>query len=322
VPIDMGGSPSPCVIGPPPMPRPSPETVTAMIAHYARDRAPQNAQLEVGFFRGGVPDNALLAACGSLPVRVSCNPADLDQDHARRLAGSGTVVIELEALSLDPYVLRCCERGYTRGRLETMGSGLQSMGLSVGIHLCPGLPGSDAESVMAGVRWVIESGFVDFVRIWPVLGFEGSQLAEWAADGRWVPMELPAAVVQVGQMMDELERAAIPVIRVGVQPGQDIPVKAVAGPYHPNLRGEVQTRRFRRRMLDAIREEADKRGPGEGLPLEAETIIRVHPKDIGWAKGTSNINARTLRIRLGLSAVRIVSDPDVERGTVALGKAA
>ena len=309
IPIDMGGSPTRCVVAPPPVASPTPDTVSAMIDHYASERAPAGSELEVGFFRGGIPDDDQLAACGGLPVRVSCNPADLTRQKALRLRSSGCEIIELELLSLDPYVLRCCERTYTVGRVEGMLRHLKRMGFKLGAHLSPGLPGSDADSASSDIRRLAEAGCVDFVRVWPALGFQGAALAEWAQDGRWVPLELPDAVALVERMMDALEAAGIPIIRVGLQPGQDIPVQAVAGPYHPNLRGEVETRRFRRRMIAALRDEV----------LGEEAVVRVHPKDMGWAKGTSNTNARALRTRLGLSALHIVADPDVARGTVAVG---
>jgi histone acetyltransferase (RNA polymerase elongator complex component) len=183
------------------------------------------------------------------------------------------------------------------------------MGFTLGAHLCPGLPGSDAETASSDIRWLAESGFVDFVRVWPALGFQGAVLAEWAQDGRWVPLDIPDAIALLETMLDALDAAGISVARVGLQPGQDIPVEAVAGPVHPNLRGEVETRRFRRRMIAALKDQV----------LGDEAVLRVHPKDIGWAKGTSNTNARALRTRLGLSAVHIVPDPEVARGTVVVG---
>ncbi len=164
---------------------------------------------------------------------------------------------------------------------------------------------------MADVRLLIESGHVDFVRLWPALAFEGATLAQWVQEGRWNPPEVPAMVALLERMMDGLEAAGIPVVRVGLHPGQDVPAELIAGPHHPNLRGEVETRRFGRRMIAALAERDT--GP--------TPVIRVHPKDMGWAKGTSNTNARMIRTRLGLADLKIVSDPDVSRGTVAVGEA-
>jgi len=309
VPIDMGGSPSRCIVAPPPGPLPVPETVEAMIGHYATERAPDGAELEVGFYRGGIPTAELLAACGGRPIRVSCNPADLTREDAARLRAAGCEILELEVLSLDPYVLRTCERGYSVGRIKGMLRILAEMGFRTGVHLVPGLPGSDTESALADVRWLAHTGQVDFVRVWPALGFQGATLAEWALDGRWVPLGLPATVVLLAKLLEALDEAKITVARVGLQPGQDIPVPVVAGPTHPNLRGEVEARRFRRRMMEALREN----------DLGTHAVLRVHPKDLGWAKGTSNINARALRTRLGLTELRIESDPEVTRGTVMVG---
>ena len=311
VPVDMGGSQSRCVISPPGQVPPKAETVRALIAHYEAERAPQGSDVEVGFFRGGVPGPDLLDACQDYPIRVSCNPADLSRQDALRLHSAGVQTIELEVFSLDPYVLRSNSRDYTVARILGMFRVLSEMGLKVGVHLVPGLPGGDEETSMADVRVLIESGHVDFVRLWPALAFEGATLAQWVQEGRWNPPEVPAMVALLERMMDGLEAAGIPVVRVGLHPGQDVPAELIAGPYHPNLRGEVETRRFGRRMMAAL---ADRdTGPSP--------VIRVHPKDIGWAKGTSNTNARMIRTRLGLVELKIVSDPDVSRGTVAVGEA-
>jgi len=280
-----------------------------MVAHYQSERAVAGRAFEVAFFRGGVPSVGLLEACGSLPIRVSCNPSDLTRQDAERIVSAGCEIIEIEALSFDPYVLRSCRRRYTVGRVEGMIKALKAMGVSVGVHLSPGLPGGDEASAMESVSWLESQAEIDFVRVWPALGFEGADLAEWAKDGRWVPWDLPNTVRVLERMVDRLEAANLPVIRIGLQPGQDIPVPAVAGPYHPNLRGEVESRRFQARMLSAL-------GQAE---IEENPVVRVHPKDISWAKGTSNINARTLRTRLGLKDLRIEADPEVERGTVAVG---
>jgi len=308
VPIDMGGSPSRCIIAPAPTTPPEPATVVAMIDHYRTERLPEGGSLEVAFYRGGIPSDALLEACGGLPVRVSCHPADLGREDATRLKAGGCGTVELEILSFDPYVLRNCRREYTIGRVEGMIRVLQEMGFSIGVHLTPGLPGSDLQTSQMDVARLAEQR-VDFARLWPALAFEGAALADWVEDGRWMPLSVADAVAVVEVMMEGLEAASIPVARVGLQPGQDIPAQVVAGPYHPNLRGEVETRRFRRRMVQALAK----------VEAGSSVVVRVHPKDLGWAKGTSNTNARALRTRLGLSAVRIESDPAVDRGTIAVG---
>jgi hypothetical protein len=312
VPVDMGGSPHTCAVAPPPTAPPTPALVQALIEHYRTERASDKGRLEVGFYRGGIPDDALLEACDGLPIRVSFHPADLDKGAAKRLRTAGVETMEVEALSFDPHVLRIARRDYTLARVHGMLRHLREMGFHLGVHLVPGLPGTDAVGAMSDVEAILEPNgpLVDFVRIWPAIAFEGTELAKWATEGSWQPWTVAEAADVIHRMLDRFDLAAVPVIRVGLQPGQDIPTRAVAGPVHPNLRGEVEARRFQKRMALLL----------AGSEAGSRVVLRVHPKDLGWAKGTSNANARALRTRLGLEEITIEPDAAVARGTVQRGR--
>jgi len=308
VPIDLGGSPSLCAVAPPLREPPSADLVAAMIERYREDNP--GVPLEVAFYQGGIPTQNLLEEAKGLPIRLSCHPADLTRAGARYLAEAGTEVVELEVMSFEPHVLRTCQRDYTVGRVGTMCEALNSAGIRVGLHLVPGLPGTDPSGALDDIDALCAgSPPVDFVRIWPALGFEGSLLAKWAANGTWQPWGLPIVIETIDAMMERLDEVGIPVIRVGLQPGQDIPVRAPAGPVHPNLRGEVEARRFRRRIHHAV----------SGQATGRHVVVCVHPKDLSWAKGTDNANARSVRTTHGLETVEFRTDPSLERGTVRLG---
>jgi histone acetyltransferase (RNA polymerase elongator complex component) len=277
-----------------------------MVQNYAR-RWPE-AELEVAFFHGGFPSRELMAAAHGLPMRLSCHPADLSRASAKKFAHAGGTTVELELMSLDPHVLRIAERQYTVGRVRTMVRQLKDMNLSVGVHLVPGLPGSDAAGAVADLCGLVDEAgpWVDFVRIWPALAFEGAKLATWADSGAWRPWDVGEAVGALVQMVAAADEAGLPVVRIGIQPGQDIPVRAVAGPDHPNMRGEVEVLRFGARIEQAVR----------NSNASLDPIMLVNPKDLSWAKGTSNSNAKMVRAKLGLRSIRFETDKTVPRGTV------
>ena len=198
---------------------------------------------------------------------------------------------------------------FHRGRhARRMLSGLHKLGFRVGVVLSPGLPGSSHQSSLEDTT-ILTGELAEqtaFVRLYPALAFAGSELARWEAQGRWRPMHLGEAVTTVCAVLDKLDEARIDVIRVGLQPGQDVPYKVTAGPVHPNLRGLAEVRRFRRRMAEAL-----------GTPEPgSHIIVRVNPKDLSWAKGTSNENIRALRASLALAELTIIPDQNVERGVV------
>jgi histone acetyltransferase (RNA polymerase elongator complex component) len=310
VPVDLGGSAHGCAVAPPRRQSWESGAVTALVEATAA-RHPE-ADIEVGFFHGGFPAKELLDAVSGLPLRLSCHPMDLSREQAKEFLEAGGTVVELEAMSFEPHVLRTCGRDYTVSRVKNMAKSLRQMGFQVGVHLVPGLPGSDLDGAMSDAEALQETGeaWVDFVRIWPALGFEGSTLLRWAEQGRWMPLDVPEAIEVARKMMDICDSLGVDVARVGLQPGHDIPVRAPAGPVHPNLRGEVDSRRFAVRMTQAL----------AGVEGGAHVVVHVHPKDLHLAKGTSNINAKAMRSRYALSAMEIETNGSVARGTVRLAK--
>lgn len=313
VPVDLGGSPTACAVRSPLRGPPAPETVEALIDHYLTERHPGgDAQAEVAFFHGGLPSDVLLEVCRPHPVRVACSPADLSRAGARRLQAGGVTTIEIELLTFCSDVLRGCSRGYTPGRVRAMLTGLGSLGFRRGGVLVSGLPGSSHHSAVSDARVLAGDGRdgarVEFARLLPALAFEGSKLAVWHAQQRWKPMSLGEAVTTTLEQVLVLESAGVEVARVGVQPGQDLSVKVVGGPVHPNLRALVEVRRFRGLMAAAL----------ASLPSERSAAVLVNPKDLSWAKGTANENLRALRAALGRPDLEVRPDEQVARGTVAV----
>ena len=308
VPVDLGGSPSRCAVAPANRPRPCPQTISCLIEEK-RQRFP-DAELSVSFFHGRIPDPTQLAACAGLEKRLSCNPADLTLESSFILQAAGVDTIELEAMTFSPHALRSAERPYTAQRVSAMGEKLKAMGFRIGVHLVPGLPGSDVEDAINDAHTVSQCGWADHVRIWPALGFQGSKLSMWAESGRWRPWDVRQTVDVVDQMVSIFDARAVPVVRIGIQPGQDIPVRATAGPQHPNLRGEIESRRFGKRLRAAL----------EGIRPGGTAFVHVNTQDLAWAKGTSNVNGQTCTALFQLNRLEFVADDSVRRGTVRLRK--
>lgn len=311
VPVDLGGAEHVCALSPPRRPPPEPELVRALVDHYDSERRRSASdRLEVGFFRGGVPGEALLAATGGHPLRLACTPADLLPDALPLLLDLGVETVELEILTLDGGVLRACRRGYGPRLLRGMIPALRRAGLRLGLHLAPGLPGSSHAQALADAEAILREPELrpDFVRILPAVALEGSQLARWAAEGRWTPMTLGEAVTTCVALVDLLQSEGIEVARVGFQAGPDANEAVAAGPAHPDLRGLVEVRRYRRRLEQALQDQ----------PSGAHVIVAVNPRDLSWLKGTANENLRAVRARLRLAAIRIATDEAVPRGEVHL----
>ena len=304
IPIDLGGSPSRCSIAPPARRAPAADTIKLIRDEY-ENRFP-NDDFQIAFFHGGFPTNAQLAAARPYPIRLSVHPGDITQDHAKLLKEAGGVCVELEVMTFDPHVLRTCRRDYSINRVKTIGVGLSKMGFKVGVHLVPGLPTGDADLAIRDAEIAREMPWVDFVRIWPALGFHGAEITQWAQEGSWIPWDTGVCINVVAAMMETLRESDTPVIRIGLQPGQDIPVKAHVGPHHPNLRGEVESQRFGTRLIKAM----------SSVNAGAHVTVQVNEKDVTWLKGTSNINIRRCQSRYEPASIRIEPLPDMARGSI------
>ncbi|MDG1482101.1 MAG: hypothetical protein P8R54_21090 [Myxococcota bacterium] len=305
IPVDLGGSPTECWRRPPLRPVPTPDLVRALIEHYRTERA-SGAALEVAFFHGGLPEDALMAAASGLPIRLACSPADLSRAAVARLMDGGLKTIEVALGSLDARVLRTNRIGVRRAVLLEMLESLGELGLRVGVVLSPGLPDASHDTALTTARALI--GRAEFVRIEPTLALSGSRLSELADSGRWEPMSLGEAVTTTLAMVEILEDAGVEIARLGLQPGQDIPCRATAGPVHPNLRQLVEFRRFYARMAHEL----------ALVPRGSQVELQVNPRDLSWAKGTANTNVRALRAAHALASLRIRTDEDVPRGDVRL----
>jgi hypothetical protein len=306
VPFDLGGSHHRCILRPPLRVGPTAREVATGISELRAAKVGEgHASLEVGFFHGGLPGDDLLDAARPWPVRLSASPADLEPVHLHHLQLQGLRTLELEVLSFDDGVLASADRGHDQAHVHALLREGQRLGLRMGAVLGPGIPRATPDVWASDLELLANSGF-GFARINPIFALKNSTLALWYTQGRWIAPTLEQAVSMCTQAMDRLDSSPIEVVRLGLQPHHDIPVAAVAGPVHSDLRRLVETRRFGTRMRAGL----------VGGPTRGHVCFRVNPADLAWAKGESGTNLRILREAFpGLEPI-IETDPTVPRGTV------
>lgn len=224
---------------------PSAEELVARIEAY-RAGAPGRS-LEAAFYGGtftALPladQEALLAPLqpllerGSLAsIRLSTRPDAVDGTTAVYLKERGVATVELGVQSLDPEVLTLSGRGHGVAEVGLAVAALKGAGIAVGIQLMPGLPGDTKERSLSTLRAALALS-PSFLRIYPTLVIEGTELAERYRCGAYTPLALPDAVSLCKEMLVAAAHAGIPVIRVGLQPTAELerPGTLIAGPYHP-----------------------------------------------------------------------------------------
>jgi histone acetyltransferase (RNA polymerase elongator complex component) len=243
-------------------------------------------------------------------IRFSTRPDTVDPQTLDLIADFPVRCVELGAQSMDDEVLRQSRRGHTADDTTAAVQRLKAGGYAVGLQLMVGLPGDEEKRLLETARRIADLSPA-FVRIYPTLVLEGSLLAKWYLEDRYRPLPLDEAVDLCMKLYRFMRRNAIPVIRTGLQPTEDLVTGRglLAGPYHPAFGDLVQSACFLAAVREALRRS----------PLLKDTIeLRVHPRNISRAHGQRNANCAALRKEFGFSAVRVRPDLGLDEEMVAL----
>ena len=211
-------------------------------------RAPHDpAHSEIAFFGGSftaIPRETqrmcLEAAApylktGFSGVRVSTRPDCIDEETLSFLKSYRVTAVELGAQSMDNAVLSLSGRGHTAAQTVRAAALIKAAGLSLGLQMMTGLPGSTPETD-CGTALALRDLGPDTVRIYPTVVLKNTRLAELYAEGRYVPQTLPESVRLCARLLQVFHGAGIPVIRLGLHSGGDVLENYIAGPYHPAFR--------------------------------------------------------------------------------------
>ena len=126
-------------------------------------------------------------------------------------------------------------------------------------------------------------------------------------DGRYTPWPFDQIIDTVAEMINLLNQANIPAVRVGLQAEDTLTNRdVVAGAYHPALGEYVKSRIFRKNMQTLIH------------PIENETItFAVAPKYLSQAIGQHKENVKYFSKLTGQKVIIIqdssIKDNKVER---------
>ena len=263
-------------------------------------------QLEVAFYGGTFtalprgdqeallfPLQPLLAGGILQSVRLSTRPDAIDPDTARFLKAHGVATVELGVQSLDPGVLLLSGRGHGSAEVELSVATLKEAGIEVGIQLMPGLPGDTPETSLASLRRALALQPA-FLRIYPTLVIEGTELARRYREGSYHPLTLTQAVTLCKEMLVLAGQAGIPVVRFGLQPTSELdsPGVVLAGPYHPAFGQLVESELCFDRMCALL----------EGVPAGSMVTFGAPAGRVSDLVGQRRGNLQRLAARYGVTA--------------------
>ena len=291
-----------------------PEDVAAAVDR-ALSLTPPGTRRQLAFYGGSftaIPDaeqEALLGAAqpylerGDIAsIRLSTRPDAIDGAVLARLRRYGVETVELGAQSMSDSVLALSGRGHTAADVEEASRAVRAAGFRLILQMMTGLPGSDDETDIGSAR-SIAALEPDGVRVYPTVIVRDTALFDLWRAGRYKEHTVEDAVRVCARIVPIFEAAGIPIIRMGLNPTEELTGgDAVGGAYHPAL-GELVRARIMRGRAEALL---------EGTAPGADITLRVNPRLMSQLVGQHGANRAYLREKFALKRLKILPDAAVE----------
>jgi histone acetyltransferase (RNA polymerase elongator complex component) len=238
-------------------------------------------------------------------LRLSTRPDAIDRDTLERLRKFGVTTIELGSQSMDDGVLAASGRGHTAADTEEASALIKQAGFTLILQMMTGLPGSDDEKDIDTARRIIAL-WPDGVRIYPTVIVRGTLLYAMWVSGAYREHTVEDAVRVCARILPLFQEAGIPVIRLGLNPTDELSGgEAAGGAYHPALGELVQSEILRRQAEELL----------QGVPAGAAVTLRVASQRVSAMTGQHRRNIEALLAEFGLAAVS-VKGADVSDGEI------
>jgi histone acetyltransferase (RNA polymerase elongator complex component) len=179
---------------------------------------------------------------------------------------------------------------------------IREAGLSLVLQMMTGLPGDDDNgAVDTAVQLVALQP--DAVRIYPTVIVRGTELERLWRRGEYREHTVEDAARICARLLPLFDAAGIPVIRLGLNPTDELSGgAALAGAYHPALGELVRSRVLRNRAEQEM----------EKLHCKGEHVrIRVPEKKLSQMLGQKRCNVEWLKERFFLAGLEVCPDLEI-----------
>ncbi len=240
-------------------------------------------------------------------VRLSTRPDCIDAKTLERLKKYGVKTIELGAQSMVDDVLLRSRRGHTAADTEKAAKLIKGAGFDLILQMMTGLPGDTLERSVYTAEKIAELK-PDGVRIYPTVIIKDTELYDMWRDGSYREHTVEEAVEWCSEVCRAFAKSGIPVIRLGLNPTDELSGgAAVGGAYHPAF-GELV---YSRMYLKTAREKL------AGTERGSTATILVSKGNVSRMVGQHRCNVAKLIEEFGFADIK-VKEADLEPGEIAI----
>ena len=232
-------------------------------------------------------------------IRLSTRPDYIDEEILTLLSRYAVRTVELGLQSMDDRVLAASRRGHDSQTAANACALIKAHGFDLVGQMMIGLPHSDGPSERMTAERIVELG-ADAARVYPTVVFRTTELGRMTEQGIYQPLTESETVCRTADVLEIFDRAAIPVIRVGLCASENLSsdeavlAGANGSAVGEQAMGEVFYRRMKACLTDA--------------PRGCEAIFRVPMGAASRAAGHRRYNSLRLCREYGLKRIRIYED--------------
>jgi histone acetyltransferase (RNA polymerase elongator complex component) len=295
--------------------------VRGIVEEYLKTIPQENRILEISFFGGTFTAIDLKKQSELLEVakyykdkgiinfiRLSTRPDYINPSILENLKKYSVDIIELGVQSLDEDVLQKSARGHTIEDVYAASELIKKFGFTLGHQIMLGLPGDTFEKDIETTRKVITL-LPDICRIYPSLVIKHTPMERMYNTGVYKPYTLYEAINICKIVYGMLITSGINVIRVGLQPTEEINVdgEIVAGPFHPAFRELVEGSIYNDILFDLSPKD-----------FTGDMEVVLNDKDISKMYADKKSFFNDTKKQLKTLNIKIIQDKSVERGSLIL----
>jgi histone acetyltransferase (RNA polymerase elongator complex component) len=277
-------------------------------------------EMELAFYGGSftaIPDleqEKLLGAAGPFlrsgqisSIRISTRPDCINDDILKRLIRYGVGTVELGVQSMADDVLIASNRGHTAADAVKAAHMIKSEGLKLILQMMTGLPCDTPEKSEYTARRLAQLS-PHGVRIYPTVIIRDTPLYDMWRAGTYKEHTIEEAARLCVKLLNIFDEYDIPVIRLGLNPTDELSEgAAAAGAYHPAFGEIVASERY----LEVARAVLSK------AVLDGRVTLLIAHGQTSAMTGQKRRNIEILKSEFGIRSLK-VREAEMEKGKVAV----